>query len=221
MNIDPVKINSNILKSASFMDETAAGKGYKKECEEALLQWDANKDGKTSVQEFAAHNVSLTDAVFSDNEELNQEARSILTFQMELYEAYAGDDGILSAEEYDACLQSEENGVLLDSWHDLKNQNAALHENLSEINLERYDLNNDGKTSAKEIYKAKLQNAEAIYGKNSAKYKEIKAEAKAEYKILKKGAEDKKDITAFDYANSIIAADVAKSNNFFGKLFGN
>lgn len=82
------------------------GDDYLKSCGDAAKRWDANSDGKTTVDEIA-QNLSI----FAEYSDLNEKAISV-------FQKYAKKDGNneISAQEYAEALNSKEYDEILDEW---------------------------------------------------------------------------------------------------------
>ena len=82
------------------------GDDYLKGCGDAAKRWDANGDGKTTVDEIA-QNLSI----FAEYSDLNEKAISV-------FQKYAKKDGNneISAQEYAEALNSKEYDEILDEW---------------------------------------------------------------------------------------------------------
>ena len=82
------------------------GDDYLKGCGDAAKRWDANGDGKTTVDEIAQNS-----SIFAKYSDLNEKAISV-------FQKYAKKDGNneISAQEYAEALNSKEYDEILDEW---------------------------------------------------------------------------------------------------------
>lgn len=78
--------------------------------EEVLgLGWyDSNNDGNVSSIDVYKEKTELYSDIFGDNKEKSQKADEIAQKQAEILNKYAGDDGVLNAEEYAQAVKSSE-----------------------------------------------------------------------------------------------------------------
>ncbi len=173
MGISQVRVNYLISMAQSLFDSKGEY-GLREECTEALKQWDYNGDGKTSAKELYKNNLELDSFLFSGNKEYEKKAKELSLEQYKLYSKFQGKDGALSAEEYWAALQSQENGELLEQWHALKDvaeteqmlksskEGKALKKEIKN-SLKKRDENGDGKTSVNELYNDMIELNKAVF----------------------------------------------------------
>ena len=89
-------------------------------CKEGLKNADKNGDGRTSGVEMYKNWSDTCASVFAGNEEFLRRGEEIAIAQGELYLRYAGNDGILSQEEYIQALRSETFGTSMEEYTAIK-----------------------------------------------------------------------------------------------------
>jgi hypothetical protein len=154
-NISQNTIKQNIDNAKKFMSQQDVN-----ECKIGLNGADANGDGKASgVEMYKSWSETCKD-VFAGNDAFLKRGEEIAIAQGEIYSMYAGEDGVLDEYEYNAALQSEEMGVLVDEYWDMKNEMEAMNGEKEINGLDSYDIffgNNDGKVSSSEIANQKSE----------------------------------------------------------------
>lgn len=134
------------------------GSDYIKGAKDSLKQWDFNKDGKTSAIEMYKDTSDLYSNVFDGNDELLQKADGLALKQGEIYDKYAGEDGILDEYEYSEALNSDEYGKTLDEYWEMNAQNKFGQEYLDSMQsyTSGQDIDGDGKTTAEDMYQSRM-----------------------------------------------------------------
>ncbi len=160
INISSSKVNENIAKEKEWA-KTPHGKEYIDEAGEALKQWDYNEDGHTSALEMYNNSSSIYKSVFAGNETFSKRAEDIAQKQYELYDKYAGEDGVLDAFEYSAALNSDENNELLNEYWEMCDVIEAQEG--KNVDVLKYDRDNDGQTNIVEFIQEKLDNFKEIF----------------------------------------------------------
>ncbi len=187
------------------------GQEYLDEAREALKQWDYNKDGSTSAEEMSKNISTTFSNVFAGNDALSELAQQISDKQGELYTKYAGEDGILDEYEYLEALNSDDNGVLLDQYWELKDTQEALQGETDLKGLQRYDLNGDGKVNPLEVYQKKVDLYSKLYESDPVKQREAKKIALDQAIMLNKYARTDGNISSEKYAEAL------RSESYIGK----
>lgn len=86
-----------------------------------LTRHNGNYDGQVSVSEYIEDKLNLFDKIFKDQApKLQQEALNKVLEQAEIISEYAGDDGIISQEEYIQALRSETFGTSMEEYTAIK-----------------------------------------------------------------------------------------------------
>ena len=195
-------IDGRVEQYRNNMDEQTV-----EECNVGLFYADqnGNGDGQVSGIEMYKSWSETCAFVFEGHEAYAARGEEIAIAQGELYSRYAGEDGVLDAYEYNAALQSDEMGVLIAEYWEMKNEVEALNGETDIKGLSRYDSdgNRDGQTSAVEIYKSKAELNEQKYGDNpdiQAKADEI---SMRQAEILNKFAGEDGVLTSKEYAAGV------------------
>ncbi len=149
-NVSQKTINKNIKAAKKSMT-----KSEKKECKQGLKYADVNGDGKTTGVEMYINWSDTCASIFKGNEAFLKRGEEIAIAQGELYSRYAGKDGKLNAYEYEAALQSDEMGALIDEYWEMQDAMEAQKYNTAS-GLSRYDNNRDNKITVFEYIKNKL-----------------------------------------------------------------
>lgn len=97
---------------------------YLKECKEGLKLRDINNDGYTTADEMIADNNKLV-SVFKNQSMFSDRADELMNTQASIFQKYAGDDGILSANEYANCINSPEWNDTLQTFKQLNKEYQA------------------------------------------------------------------------------------------------
>lgn len=181
------------------------GKEYVDGAQEGLMLRDSNGDGQVSAIEMYKDTAEGWGSIFEGHEKFSERAEELNIAQGEIYAQYAGSDGVLDKFEFVEALNSDEMDVLLRELWEMKNEKEAMDGETDIRGLARYDMegNNDGQTSAVEIYKSKAELNEQKYGDNpdiQAKADEISMR-KAE--ILNKFAGEDGVLTSKEYAAGV------------------
>lgn len=87
-----------------------------------LSHLDENNDKKTSIIEIFKDKLDIFSKIFQGDAETEQKATKIALDQSFILSKYAGDDGVLSQEEYQQALRSEGYGKTMSEYLDLKSQ---------------------------------------------------------------------------------------------------
>ena len=198
-------INGNIENAKKYMNEQDIA-----DCNIGLGYVDKNEDGKTSAIEMYKNWSDTCASIFSGNEAFAARGEEIATQVGELYTRYAGKDGVLDAYEYNAGLQSDEMGVLLEQYWEMKNIVDA--QNGEEVKgLGRYDSNYDGKTTSVDVYKSKSDLYEQVFAGNEKS--KVKAEeiAQKQAEILSKFAGDDGVLSSEEFAEAVDSLEYKKT----------
>ena len=84
------------------------------------LGWyDSNNDGKTSAVDVYKSKSELYEKVFENNKESQKKAQDIAMKQAEILSKFAGDDGVLSSEEFAEAVDSLEYKKTVREYMDL------------------------------------------------------------------------------------------------------
>lgn len=164
INIDQKLVNGYTSPSKQESDEE---KQYYNEANEALKQWDFNGDGKTSALEMYQDTSKLYSNIFAGNEAFSKRAEELAQQQYEIYNKYAGEDGVLDGREYVQALNSEENSALLEEYWEMKDFMEAAQGEEDIKGLNRHDANNDGNVSVNEYLKDKIDLFNEIFKNES------------------------------------------------------
>lgn len=148
INVSQDTINKNIQNAKKYLTDADV-----KECKEGLKNADKNGDGQTSGIEMYKDWSRTCASVFAGNEEFLKRGEEISIAQGELYSRYAGEDGVLDAYEYDAALQSDEMGALIDEYWEMKD---AMEASQGKSGLSRHDNNNDDEVTVSEYMTNKM-----------------------------------------------------------------
>jgi len=134
------------------------GSDYVEGAKDALEQWDFNKDGKTSSIEMHKELSDSYSNIFKGNDELLQKANGLALKQGEIYDKYAGEDGILDEYEYSEALNSDEYAKTLDEYQEMQAQNKFGQEYIDSMQsyTSGQDIDGDGKTTAEDMYQSRI-----------------------------------------------------------------
>lgn len=202
-NVSNEQIALRIMQNKQWMTETPEGKEWAEGCKEGLAMKDYNGDGQTSAIEMYKDISDTYSFIFEGNDEFSARAQEIALAQGEIYSKYAGDDGILDEYEYNAALQSDENGALLDQYWEMKDAWEAMQGNNEIKGLFRNDINNDKQVGAIEIYQNKVDLYSEVFKDDSEKLEMAKQIALTQAEILSKYAGDDGVLSSEEYANAL------------------
>ncbi|MBQ3642908.1 hypothetical protein II906_13435, partial [bacterium] len=220
MDISKARVNY-LNKQAKKLFDSKEGKGLREECTEALKQWDYNGDGATSALELYKNTTSIHDSIFPANSEYAKKAEDIAQKQFELYSKFQGNDGVLSAEEYWAALQSDENNELLEEywalsdnyeteqWMDSTASGKEEKTNCEEA-LKQWDYDGDGKTSVDEINKNTVDIYNHVFKGDSEKTAKAQEIAKQQKDVYAKYAGDDGVLSASEYWTALQSEENGK-----------
>ena len=113
------KENSALLEQ--YWELADAMEAMKGEETRGLSRYDVNGDDNVSPIEIYKNKADLYNNVFNDNKEAEERAKNIALTQSEILSKYAGNDGVLSEEEYAEALRSEAYGKTMEEYLELKN----------------------------------------------------------------------------------------------------
>ena len=193
-------INQNIQNSKMFLRAEDIDV-----CNEALSFIDKDGNG-TSGAEMAQSWKETCNSVFAGNDAFLKRGEELSEKQGEIYAMYAGDDGVLDAYEYDAALQSDEMGVLIDEYWAMKNEMEAMNGEEDIVGLASYDSvsgDNDGKVSAEEITEAKTNMFAKLYEESKIAQGISKIFLEKQEKILKKFEGDDGHLSSEEYSQAV------------------
>lgn len=210
-------INNNIKKTKEWMDNSECGAKAKEQCKKGLFYSDNNQDGKTTGIDMYKDWSETCKFVFQGNDTFLKKGEEIATDIGEIYSRYAGDDGVLDEYEYDAALQSDEMGILLEQYWEMKNITEA--QNGEEVvGLVWYDANYDEKVTATDVYKSKSNLYSNIFAdnkENAAKAEEI---AQQQSEILAKYAGEDGVLSSEEYSEAVQTSEYKQTLRAFFKL---
>ena len=210
INISNETIENNVAQMRSMMESSPKGQQIKEDCRVGLSYKDADGDGKVTVEEFSQYDNDLMDSIFSGNDEYAAKAKEIATAQNELYARYAGEDGILDEAEYNACLQSKENGALLEQYWELRDANDAQNGD-NVVGLGRHDNNRDGNVTSGEMLQDDLQRNETLFGDNLSAYKAANDFSIAKAQIFEQYAGDDGILDSTEYTDALKSDEYKKA----------
>lgn len=122
MKIDQSIIDSNIQNAKQWMTTHPKGGQEIQECALGLHNTDYNRDGKTTAQELGQSWQSTLDYLFGNIPEYSEKISYLNSEIQSIFEQYAGEDGIFDVFEYEAAIQSEEYGSLVDEYWALRDE---------------------------------------------------------------------------------------------------
>ncbi len=197
-------INGNIENAKKYMNEQDIA-----DCNEGLSYVDQNGDGKTSAIEMYKNWSNTCNWLFEGNEAFQTRGEELSIQIGEIYARYAGEDGALDAYEYNAALQSDEMGVLLEQYWEMANIVEAKENDVRGLGW--YDSNNDGKTSAVDVYKSKSDLYSKVFENNEES--KVKAEdiAQRQAEILSKFAGDDGVLSSEEFAEAVDSLEYKKT----------
>ena len=210
-------INNNIKETKEWMDTTECGAKAKEQCEQGLFYADNNGDGKTTGIDMYKKWSETCNFAFQGNDAFLEKGEEIATSIGELYSRYAGEDGVLDAYEYDAALQSDEMGVLIEQYWEMNNIVRA--EKGEDIALNWYDSNNDGDTSSVEVYKSKSDLYSNVFSDDKVKAKQADDIAQKQAEILSKYEGDDGKLSSEEFTQAVNSFEYKRTVAEYNKLF--
>lgn len=204
-NISQENINKNIEYQKQNMT--------KQDLEDAnigLSSVDKNNDGKTSGIEMYKSWSATCSRIFEGNSIFQQRGEEISVQIGEIYSRYAGNDGYLDEYEYNAALQSEEMGTLLQEYWEMKDIVEAQNGE-DVLGLGWYDSNCDGDVSSVEVYKVKSELYSKIYEDDKEKSQKADAIAQKQAEILRKYEGDDGVLSPEEYAEALKSSEYKKT----------
>lgn len=197
-------------------------KEYLRGCAESSKRDDkmhGNGDGKLSASEFQASFTDLNTSVFANNDSFKAQANDLVNANADLFKAYAGDDGILDANEKANLLNSKEYDSFITQWRQLSD---AMEEqnNGAEFFLGSVDAsgNNDGKVTTEEYLNNRLSLYENIFKNNKDLLKQAREIAYESYESMKKYAGDDGVIDVKEYMSHLDSDEYGESLDKYWKL---
>ncbi len=204
MKIEPSKYDSEYLAGANDALKLTDQRG--------------NADGRVSSDEFFADQMQTYKNVFGEDTTIFGQATKLAQAQEDIVKEYAGEDGILSAEEYADCINSDEYGKTLDQYWQLRSEMEQKQG--AEFFLGAVDNsgNQDGNADAEEVY-SKLVD---IYSNTFAEDAKLKAKsmdiAKKEYELTKKYAGEDGILNVTEYQQLLASDEFIKLNDQYWGL---
>ncbi len=205
-------INKNIENAKKYMTEQDV-----EECNIGLGYADSNRDGSTTGIDMYKEWSSTCEFVFEGNEEFAARGEEISMEIGEIYSRYAGSDGKLDAYEYNAALQSDEMGVLIDEYWEMKNTIEA--QNGEDVpGLNRYDSDNDGDVSTIELFKERSEINSRIFEDDEEKEAQVQEIVQKQAEIISKYAGDDGVISSEEYTQAVQSAEYQETLAKYKKL---
>ncbi len=197
-------------------------KEYLKGCAESSKRDDkmhGNGDGKLSAAEFQASFTSLNASVFANNDSIKSYADDLVNSNKSLFEAYAGDDGVLDANEKANLLNSNEYNKFITQWRQLSNE-MEQQNNDTQTFLDSVDRfgNNDGKATVEEYLEHELLVYENVFKNNKDLLESAKEIAYESYEQMKKYAGDDGIISIKESMNHLDSEEYGKSLDKYWQL---
>lgn len=208
MNIGELS-QENINKNIEYQKQNMT-KQEVEDCNIGLSSVDKNNDGKTSGIEMYKKWSETCSSIFEGNSIFQQRGEEISVQIGELYSRYAGNDGYLDEYEYNAALQSDEMGVLLQEyWEMCDIVDAQNGEDV--FGLGWYDSNCDGDVSSVEVYKKKTELYSKKYDDNKEKSQKADEIAQKQAEILRKFEGDDGVLSAEEYAEALRSSEYKRT----------
>ena len=193
-------INQNIQNQKQYMTD-----GMREEIQYAFQHKDKDGDGNVTGKDLYQSWSNTCKNVFAGNDAFLKRGEELSAKQGEIYSMYAGEDGVLDEYEYNAALQSDEMGVLIDEYWAMKNEMEAMNGETEILGLPSYDTegNRDGKVSASEITESKTNMFAKLYEESKIAQGSSKIFLKQQEEILKKFEGDDGHLSTEEFTQAV------------------
>ena len=132
-------IRKNIENAKTTLN-APEGQEYKNACIQGLQMRDSNNDGVTTSKEMSTNFNKLTQSIFKNASFSSKFQASALSVKAgSIFEAYAGDDGVLDEYEYSAAINSDEYNEMITKYNELQDE------------LDNYDYETDDNTNTQQV----------------------------------------------------------------------
>lgn len=177
-----------------------------------------NGDGNVTSDEFFAKQMQVYKNVFGNDTTIFGQATKLAQAQEDIVKEYAGEDGILSAEECADCINSEEYAKTLEQYWQLRSEMEQRQG--AEFFLGAVDNsgNQDGNADAEEVYSKIVD----IYSNTFAEDVKLKAKsmeiAKMQYELTKEYAGEDGILNVTEYQQLLASDEFIKLNDQYWGL---